>query len=394
MQNLPRLLYVGDVPIESTVAGAALMYRLLQKYPVSDLQIVEGNITPSKPESRITNVVYESLFVGSKRLLHSRFVSSYTSFLCLTARLRSSKLAIIVNSFQPEAILTVAHGFSWLAASALAERFKLPLHLIVHDEWPSSGSPVLPWLKDKANQQFGDVYRQAQSRLCVSPYMVECYEKRYGLKGSVLYPSRAADIPEFDQPANRHKLSSKSLVFAYAGSINMYGYVSNLVSLASVLEKLGGYLVIYSALTKEAIKGIGLNKPNVIARPLIPSQILISTLRNEADVLFVPMSFDPKNRPNMEISFPSKLTDYTAIGLPLLIWGPPYCSAVRWAQENPGVAEVVDKENIDTLARAVKKLAGEPEYRFHLGTQALTTGREYFSHATVTQNFYQVLAKA
>lgn len=392
MQNLPRLLYVGDVPVESTVAGAALMYRLLQKYP-SDLRIVEGNTTISKPESRLANVVYETLYVGSKRLLHSRFVSGYRSFLYLTTKLRSSKLARIVNNFHPEAILTVAYGFSWLAASALAEHFKLPLHLIVHDDWPSQ-TKLLPWLKDAANKQFGNIYRQAKSRLCVSPYMVECYEKRYGVKGSVLYPSRAADVPEFEQPSAKYKLSSAPLVFAYAGSINSQGQANNLISLASVLEPLSGKLIVYCSLTKESINRIGLNKDNVIIRPIIPYKKLIYTLQNEADVLFVPMNFDTEYQSNMQLCFPSKLTDYTATALPLLIWGPFYCSAVRWAKENPGVAEVVEQEDIEELARAVNKLAKAPEYRLRLATNALTKGHEYFSHATVTQNFYQLLAKA
>jgi hypothetical protein len=63
------------------------------------------------------------------------------------------------------------------------------------------------------------------------------------------------------------------------------------------------------------------------------------------------MSFNAVDRANMEISFPSKLTDYTAVGLPLLIYGPHYCSAVQWARENPGVAEVVTADNAETLER-------------------------------------------
>ena len=50
------------------------------------------------------------------------------------------------------------------------------------------------------------------------------------------------------------------------------------------------------------------------------------------------------DRINMEMAFPSKLADCTATGLPLLIYGPAYCSAVTWARENPGVAEVVETE--------------------------------------------------
>ena len=95
--------------------------------------------------------------------------------------------------------------------------------------------------------------------------------------------------------------------------------------------------------------------------------------REEVDVLFVPMSFDPTDRPNMETGFPSKLTDYTSVGVPLLIYGPAYCSAVRWAGNNPGVAEVVDDENPKALTEALCRLAASPAHRIALGDAGLAT---------------------
>ena len=62
---------------------------------------------------------------------------------------------------------------------------------------------------------------------------------------------------------------------------------------------------------------------NVESRGFVPNTRLISVLRDEVDVLVLPMSFDPLERINMELSFPSKLTDYTATCLPILVWAPP-----------------------------------------------------------------------
>jgi len=102
------------------------------------------------------------------------------------------------------------------------------------------------------------------------------------------------------------------------------------------------------------------------------------------------MSFAASDRANMEMAFPSKLADYTATGVPLLIYGPSYCSAIAWARENPGVAEVV--ENEPDLAAAIERLATNPDYRIALGKRALDTGREYFTHARVQQRFHQSLS--
>lgn len=390
MSNLPQLLYIGDVPVESTVAGSALLYRLLQDYPVDRLCIVEGNIAKSKPQNRLPDVDYQTLSVGYQRLLSSRFISFYTSYLFLTAKWRSRQLTDLVKTFKPEAILTVAHGFSWITAAELAKRQSLPLHLIIHDEWMSF-IPVKEILKNRVKKVFGDIYKQASSRFCVSPYMKEYYYDHYGVEGHVLYPSRAKNIPEFKMPSENLSEHTKSFVFAYAGSIVSKSYINSLVKLAKILKEKNHSLIIYSQLSEDVIERVGLNLSNVTARNLIPSGQLIYKLRKEAHILFVPMSFDNEERTNAEMSFPSKLTDYTIIGLPLLIRGPSYCSAVRWAKENPGVAEVIETEDDYSLSSSIDELTKSPEYCYKLASNTLMIGYEYFSHPKVTKGFYECI---
>jgi hypothetical protein len=108
--------------------------------------------------------------------------------------------------------------------------------------------------------------------------------------------------------------------------------------------------------------------------------------------LFVPMSFDPVDRTNMELAFPSKLADCTAIGLPLVIYGPAYCSAVRWARENDGVAEIVDRELVTQLSETLGRLARKPQLRVALGKRALEVGREHFAYEKVRQVFNRIVS--
>jgi hypothetical protein len=112
-------------------------------------------------------------------------------------------------------------------------------------------------------------------------------------------------------------------------------------------------------------------------------------LRDEVDALFVPMSFDESERSNMEMAFPSKLADCTAVGLPLLIYGPGYCSAVRWAKENAGVAEVVEAQ--DGLGGVVQRLASDAERRLTFGKRALEVGEKYFAHEAVQAVFNRAI---
>jgi glycosyltransferase involved in cell wall biosynthesis len=137
----------------------------------------------------------------------------------------------------------------------------------------------------------------------------------------------------------------------------------------------------------------GINQRNIELRGLVKSSQLLRTFRDEADVLFVPMSFDIDERPNMEIGFPSKLTDYTAVGVPLLIYGPAYCSAVRWALENPGVAEVVNVEGTDALQQVITRLSRDPALRKALGARALAVGRRAFAPEVATLTLHRALTK-
>jgi glycosyltransferase involved in cell wall biosynthesis len=350
----PKLLYIGDVSVSNTVAGEILLYRLLQTYPPERLQIVEGNTVTvmSILETRLSNVVYQTLPVGNFRLLHSRFVRIYSAFVHLTAHRHRLQLKKLVEDFKPEAILTVLHGFSWLTAAVVAKKCKLPLHLITHDDWPHVN--LMPKIfQSHLDKDFGKVYRQAVKRYCVSPYMEEIYRQRYGVEGTVLYPSRGFYAPEFKAPPQRIKEASGKMTVAYAGSLHLRGYITSLIKLADFLEPFGGQLIIHSNINKEDAQKLGLHKPNVSVKSLIPSERMVEKLREEADVLYVPMTFEERFRAHMQTSFPSKLAEYTATGLPILIWGPSYCSAVRWAKENLGIAEIVDNPDVQALRPAV-----------------------------------------
>lgn len=390
LATLPKLLYIGDVPIEASYHGSALVYRLLQNYPPQKLRIIEGTLFESQPERRLPAVEYRQLSVGNQRWLNTRFHTQVSSWLSWTATGRSQQIPRLLADFQPEAVLTVAHSYSWLTAAQFAVQHNLPLHLIIHDDWIRTARLVNP-LRQWLDREFCQVYHQAASRFCVSPFMVDAYDKRYGMTGSVLYPSRARDTIAPEEPVTTAK-GDRPLTVAFGGTINTPGQVRALQSLSECLQSIQGQLLIYGPLTKEQAIQSGLNNSNIWLGGLLPADQFIARLRQEADVLFVPMSFAPADRANMQAGFPSKLADYTATGLPLLIYGPPDCSAVRWAQENPGVAEIVTGEAPQNLVAALERLCSR-EYRIDLAKAALQQGNTFFSHAQVEAHFFEHLIK-
>jgi hypothetical protein len=374
----PRLLYLGDVPVESSYHGSTLLYRLLQRHPADRLRIVEGNLFPPRTDRRLKGVTHSTLPVGHSRLLNTRFHDWYSRWMMSGARRRAARVRALIGGFAPEAVLTVPHGYTWLTAAQFASDAGLPLHLIIHDDWPRIVSPLMRPIVDR---EFGAVYQQSRSRLCASPFMVEEYQRRYGVPGTVLLPYRAADAPVFSGVSERLRGDHQRLVFAFAGSINSPGYAALLRTLALCLAGGGHELLIFGPVNAEQAAAIGINLPHVRLGGLLKADELLLRLRAEADVLFAPMSFAPEDLENMRMGFPSKLPDYTAVGLPLLIAGPPECSAVRWALAYPGVAEVVTTEASAAMSTAVQRLARDAAHRVAIATCAQEAGGRLFSAA-------------
>lgn len=385
---LPRLLYVGDVPVESSYHGSALLHRLLSDYPPDQLTVLE-TAAPSNSERRLPKVNYLSHPIGNQRWLNTRFHPYVAGWFSQKATRLGARVSQSINGSPVEAVLTVAHGFGWLAAADLAARRNAPLYLMVHDDWPRVAN-VNASFRKRLDEHFARVYQQAASCLCVSPSMSRAYAERYGKPAKVIYPGRAPECPQFDSPPERLAHNDEPFTIAFAGTINSSGYIRALSVLQEAVKRVNGRLKIFGPLTVAEAQRVGLTDPNTEICGLLNSAELLVRLRNEADTLFVPMSFAAADRANMEMAFPSKLADYTATGLPLLIYGPPYCSAVAWARENSGVAEIVEAE--DQLGFAVERLANDRAHRLALGKRALDVGREYFTHARVQQVFHSALS--
>lgn len=385
--QLPSLLYLSDVPVESSYHGSALLYRLLQDYPRERLLILEPAPWPSQPQRRLEGATYQVFQVGGGRLLKSRFARIYGSWVLPRSPARARRLRTLMRDFKPTAVLTVTHGYSWLTAAEYARSHNLPLHLVLHDDWLTS-VVALKMARTSAEKMFGRYYTYATSRMCVSPGMAECYQKRYGAPGIVLYPTRAQDAPVARDPVQ--PVSRSSFTVAFAGTINGEGFIRLLQMMAEALRELGGTLLVYGPTTLQQARQMGLEASNIQFRGLLRSSELIARLREEADLLFVPMSFRPEDQINMELSFPSKLTDYTSTGLPLLINGPDYCSAVRWALEN-ACAEVVIEEGIKPVLGALNRLRTNLPKRFDLAARALAAGGHSFSFEAVSRRFKQAL---
>jgi hypothetical protein len=104
---LPRLLYIGDVSVADTMAGEALLYRLLQFYPPDRLAVVAG-VRPGMPS--LPGVAYHHWGAAFPRLLHSRVAGEYILWRAWRYYEVPWPIANIATLFRPDAILTISHS--------------------------------------------------------------------------------------------------------------------------------------------------------------------------------------------------------------------------------------------------------------------------------------------
>jgi hypothetical protein len=391
MSDLPKLCYLGEVPVECSFHGSALLWRLLENYPSKDLMIVEG-FHRSSVERRLPGVRYmHPRTPGISRMLRTRYAIPVSEVLYRTIPILAAIVLPRVAYWRPEAIITVCHGLFWLVAAKVANILKVPLHLIVHDHVPDTVARS-EGLRDRISHDFGRIYSTAATRFCVSEGMVIEYERMFSVAGQVLYPSRARSLIEQSLRPVR-SVAPRWLTGVFAGTVTGRECADALAALARQLAGVGGRLVIYGLFTRAQAASCGLDLPNVEFPGLIPARVLRERCQKEADFLYVPIKFGRDYSMQARLGFPSKLADYTEMGLPLLIRGPEYSSAIQWARKHPGVAQVVATEEEEELLEAIKRLSN-PEIRRTLAEEALRIGELYFSHSRAQSILFSALARS
>jgi hypothetical protein len=275
-----------------------------------------------------------------------------------------------------------------MAAWRLTKERKLPMLMMVHDD--TVFSYHLPtWLQAWTNDRFANAYRDSASRICISPAMEESYAARFGARAEVIYPIRDPRNPVFSPVQEARPERSAKIVFAYAGSIHGDANFRQLIEFASVAGENGHKLIVYSP-QFERLRELagGLNGELIVRPPVSPANVM-ERIRAEADCLLVTGSFDPAQREEVSTLFPSKMADYSAIGLPVLAWAPDYASITRFVKDNPDSAELVTEYSAQAIKPALECLAASFERRRRLASTVVKLGDRYFSPEAAWKIFSQ-----
>ena len=92
----------------------------------------------------------------------------------------------------------------------------------------------------------------------------------------------------------------------------------------------------------------------------------------------------------METSFPSKLIEFAQFGKPLVVWGPEYCSAEQWGEQN-GLALCVKSYDVYELTKQLEFLCALPKQKYKYAEKSLENAESRFNSNCIQLKLLNIL---
>ncbi|MDQ3816832.1 MAG: glycosyltransferase [Acidobacteriota bacterium] len=377
-----RLLAVTGCPPCSAGGGGLMLRKLLGGYPADKLTIfTNGRAIDDLAEyygaDCLLDVPYirvrpwRSNIPGVRRLLRSLNSLRILPAAARLARLASTGTAILAVPWGGE------FGSELFVAAYLAHRWSgAPLVVYEMDEWGAAvrqaGGAIARMLEKHLHSR---IIREAQTVWVISREIAKEFQSRFNVEPRIL--EHGVDLQGF-LSRRRKELAQGGPTRAderrllYTGSIYgaQIGAVRNVLKAIQSQPKRQWSLVIYTSQQPSTLTSQGIEGPGLRIEPAVPVEAMPDILAT-ADALLLPFSFEEKERSVVSTSLPSKIADYLASGVPVLVHAPPYATVTSLASEE-GWALVVSEESTEQLNEALGRLASDKALRDEMAKRALS----------------------
>lgn len=360
-----KYLYIGEVPVAPKPGGALLLHRSFDYIGIKTDKIY---VNLDYDEDDSIDSYYYHLFT---RLNTTRF-SSYYAYLNLKVLWLFLFFKLIFKLRSYDTVYTVSHGVTYKVVYNICKIWKKKLVVFHHDLYtktinisPKRETQIAQWFVKSIKKDF-------VRNLYVSPYMKELYN----VEGKVLYPTRTKMIAENNHP----QIAFTNHNMYYAGSVHSKSNYEAILNVATYLFQIGGKLHLYSNVSKDSFKSLFPTLPsNIEFNDFVEQDKLREILYNKANSLLLVQNFEHSEKIAQMVNFPSKLTDYTLVGVPIVILAPKYASSAQWFSElNVKIGIHVDSYSIDQLKKELDDFFFSDELHKIYGMNAQGEGKKYF----------------
>jgi hypothetical protein len=365
-----RVFYLSYTPPVPSWGGAMSFYRHFVER--EDFEIF---VATDSMEVQQYAVPYRFLqFDAPKlltRMLHTRLYRWFWHYKQLFAGyFVPHRVWQAAQMFKPDVVLTIAGSWNWTAriAQRVARRLRVPLVASFND-WFDFGVLMHPYFRSSIEMAFRKFYCDCDLAFCTSEGMLEALGPHPN--AHVLYPI-GTSMRDSQREFVPFSPDQGSATVLFAGSLSAwYGPMLERLVRASSNSQLRfeifGSNASWSRDFDIAVRTAGVYR----------GQVTFDQLKNhaqEADLLLLPMGFGDECAQIERTSFKTKFLDYLTFQKPIVVWGPEYCSAVRFAREF-GAAEcytspdpagcIATLENVARSAERQKQLVANARRMYH-----------------------------
>jgi glycosyltransferase involved in cell wall biosynthesis len=378
------------------LGAGVLMRRLFDEYPADRLWALTSNenkrlaaaFDPVPPPDRQVSVPEIQIH---RRWIH-RLALMLNYVLIPWTIWRGVRL---IQKEKIEAIFTVPWDHFTIAAYFIHKITNCPIFMYIMDD------PI-------GTRHFGGLQPPAYAllmprivRACrlvwgVGEGMCDYFELAYGVKCLLLLP--LVDIESFGRKSTKgsvreddpfHIIYTGAIYSAQIDAIRRLVHVVDQESDRNRSVQMKMQLTLYTSLPARALEKMGVAGKNV-RRDEVKSEGIARVI-TEADAAFLPFSFEPDMRHVVETSFPSKIAEYLASGIPILAHAPSYSTVAQYCREY-GCGLVVDEPNEDALRSALVRLSRDAALRQELSAKALDTARKNHDANQIAPAFLRQLS--
>ncbi len=267
----------------------------------------------------------------------------------------------LMQGVKPDAVLAVYPGTCYMLAAYLyCSLTGAPLYLYFMDTWPEcrgrkSERCVARWAERR-------MFRMARKVFALSPALQTFFDKKYPEYNDKLdCLPHSIDFEENRTPEPDNHWKREGLHIVYTGQLYQTTLDPVLLLLMS-LEQLGEldpFLTISTPDSETSLRASGLLDHPQVKVVRLDSLADVLSLQASADVLFNSVSFEHRDRPQVQTLFPTKTIEYLNSGRPMIVCGPAETAFVKYTAER-GFAHMVTEPDAGALASCLRRVhAGE-----------------------------------
>jgi len=306
-----------------------------------------------------------------------------------------------IEHYRPDVIYTILGSIGIMEIiDKTQRRFAVPLVVHMMDDWPSAiyrSGLFAPWQRRRAQRLIARLMERATLCMGICDAMCAAYEKRYGRSFEAY--QNTVDVARWSALAASDPKPASPARIVYTGSVLSSAQLDSLCDCCHAIERLrrAGTAVrldIYSPqFQTEGVRERLLVDEAIGLHDVIEDDEAFFTTLAAADVLLLPVNFDPHSVTMIGLSMPTKVPAYLASGTPVLVYGAAGVAQVEYAR-SAGWGHVVDRRGVDAVTDGLKHMITDLALRRKLSATARRVAAQGHDSATVRTAFQSALMRA